>query len=67
MKGPDIEEELQKGKKAIKTLGGKISKVDSFELPNTDIKRTILIVDKVEKTPAKYPRKPGMPSKEPII
>ena len=67
MKGPDIEEELQKGKKAIKTLGGNISKVDSFELPNTDIGRTILIVDKVEKTPAKYPRKPGMPAKEPIV
>ena len=67
MKGPDIEEELEKGKKAIKILGGNISKVDSFELPNTDIKRTILIVDKVEKTPLRYPRKPGMPSKEPII
>ena len=67
MKGPDIEEETQNGKKAIKILGGNISKVDIFELPKTDIKRTILIVDKVEKTPSKYPRKPGMPSKEPII
>ena len=67
MKGPDIEGELQSGKKAIKVLGGNVSKVDSFELPNTDIKRTILIVDKVEKTPLKYPRKPGMPAKEPIV
>ena len=67
MKGPDIEEEIQNGKKAIRVLGGNISKVDSFELPNTDIKRTILIVDKVEKTGPKYPRKPGMPAKEPII
>lgn len=67
MKGPDIEEELENGKKAIKILGGKISKVDKFELPNTDIRRTILIVDKVEKTPSKYPRKPGIPAKEPIV
>lgn len=66
MKGPDIEAELQNGKRAIKILGGKISNVDCFELPNTDIKRTILIIDKVEKTPLKYPRKPGMPAKEPI-
>lgn len=66
MKGPDIKAELQNGKRAIKILGGKISKVDCFELPNTDIKRTILIIDKVEKTPQKYPRKPGMPAKEPI-
>ena len=67
MKGPDIEEEIQNGKKAIKILGGNISKTDSFELPNTDIKRTVLILDKVEKTPLKYPRKPGMPAKEPIV
>lgn len=66
MKGPDIEGELQNGKKAINILGGKISKVDRFELPKTDIKRTILIVDKVVNTPLKYPRKPGMPAKEPI-
>lgn len=67
MKGPDIEEEIQNGKKAIKILGGNISKIDSFELPNTDIRRTVLIVDKVEKTPLRYPRKPGMPAKEPIV
>lgn len=67
MKGPDIEEEIQNGKKAIKVLGGNISKVDSFELANTDIKRTVLIINKIEKTPSKYPRKPGIPSKEPIV
>ena len=67
MKGPDIEEEIQNGRKAIKVLGGNISKVDSFKLPYTDIKRTVLIVDKIEKTPTKYPRKPGMPAKEPIV
>ena len=67
MKGPDIEEEIQNGKRAIKILGGNISKVDTFELPNTDIKRTILIVDKVQNTSSKYPRKPGMPAKEPIV
>ena len=66
MKGPDIEEEIKNGKKAIKVLGGNIARIDSFKLPITDIKRTILIVDKVEKTPPKYPRKPGMPAKEPI-
>lgn len=67
MKGPDIEEELQKGEKSIKILGGNISKIDTFELPKTDIKRTILIVDKVQKTPLRYPRKPGLPAKEPIM
>ena len=66
MKGSEIEEELNNSKKAIKVLGGKILKVDEFTLPNSDIKRNIIVIKKVENTPAKYPRKPGIPAKEPI-
>ena len=66
MKGSSIEEELETSKKAINVLGGKVSNVFEFDLPKTDIKRNIVIVDKINKTPSKYPRKPGMPSKEPI-
>lgn len=67
MKGSEIEEELNNSKKAIEVLGGKILKVDEFTLPNSDIKRNIIIIKKQGKTPAKYPRKPGMPAKEPIL
>lgn len=67
MKGPNIEEEINGSKKAIEILGGKIEKVDEFNLPDTDIKRTIIVIRKVKNTPAKYPRKPGTPSKEPIV
>ena len=66
MKGSSIEEELETSKKAINVLGGKVSNVFEFDLPKTDIKRNIVIVDKINETPSKYPRKPGMPSKEPI-
>ena len=66
MKGSSIEEELETSKKAINVLGGKVSNVFEFDLPKTDIKRNLVIVDKINKTPSKYPRKPGMPSKEPI-
>lgn len=66
MKGSSVEEELETSKKAINVLGGKVSNVFEFDLPKTDIKRNIVIVDKINKTPSKYPRKPGMPSKEPI-
>ena len=66
MKGCAIEEELNNSKKAINVLGGKVTQVFEFNLPKTDIKRNIVLVDKVSKTPAKYPRKPGTPSKEPI-
>ena len=66
MKGSVIDEELNNSKKAINVLGGKTAQVFDFYLPKTDIKRNIVLIDKVSKTPAKYPRKPGTPSKEPI-
>lgn len=66
MKAQEIEEELQNSKKAIKTLGGEITKVEKFELPDSDIGRTIIIIEKEQQTPNKYPRKAGLPSKEPI-
>ena len=66
MKGPDVEEEVNAGKKAIDILGGTISNVYKFNLPNSDIGRTIVEITKVKNTNKKYPRKAGLPSKEPI-
>lgn len=66
MKGNDIKEEIINSKNAMNLLGGKIDKIDYFELPNTNISRNIIIIDKVKNTPNKYPRKAGLPSKEPL-
>ena len=66
MKGSEIEQELEDSKNAIKLLGGKINKIDNFYLPNSDMQRNIILIDKIEKTNSKYPRKPGTPTKEPI-
>lgn len=66
MKGSLIEEELENSKNAIKILGGKIEKVDEFNLPNSDISRNIVLIDKIKETPNKYPRKAGEPSKKPL-
>lgn len=66
MKGAEIKEELNESEKAIKTLGGKVEKVESFNLPQSDFSRNIIIIEKVKNTDKKYPRKPGTPSKEPI-
>ena len=66
MKGNEIEEELNNGKNAINILGGKIIKVDEFTLPNTDILRNVIIINKIKNTPNKYPRKAGIPAKEPL-
>lgn len=67
MKAGDIEEEIKEAKKAIKILGGKIEKIEKIVLPDTDIERNIVIIRKINQTPKAYPRKPGTPTKEPII
>lgn len=66
MKGSELKEEIQDSKKAIEILGGEISQIEEFNLPNSDIKRTIVIINKIKNTPMKYPRKAGTPAKEPI-
>ena len=66
MKGSDIEEELENGKNAIKVLGGKIDNIDEFLLPDSEMKRNIIIIRKEKETSNQYPRKAGTPAKEPI-
>lgn len=66
MKGSLIEDELENSKNAIKILGGQLEKVDEFELPDTDIKRNVVLISKIKDTPNKYPRKAGEPSKKPL-
>lgn len=66
LKGANGEEELNEGKTAISTLGGKVQKVDSFILPIENSERTIISIKKVKTTPKKFPRKPGIPSKKPL-
>lgn len=61
-----IEEEMNEGKHAVHILGGKIEEVVSFVLPGTDMERTILKIKKQKAAPKRYPRKAGLPSKEPI-
>ena len=66
MKASDVEEEINQAKNAINVLGGTIEKIEEFKLPESDIGRTIIIINKQKQTPNKYPRKAGTPSKEPI-
>ena len=65
-KSGKIEEELSQAKGAVKLLGGKIEEVVSFQLPKTDVERTLVKISKIENTSKKYPRKAGLPGKEPL-
>ena len=66
-KSEKLTEEIKEASKAIDVLGGRIENRIEFEIPGSDIYRNLLIVYKEKETPAKYPRKAGIPSKKPIL
>ena len=61
-----VDEEIVQSKKAVYVLGGEIGKVEKFNLPGSDMERALVMVEKKRSTPKKYPRKAGMPTKEPL-
>lgn len=65
-KSDKVSEEIESSGNAVKILGGSIKEKFEFVLPYTDISRTIVIVQKKKETPVKFPRKAGLPSKEPL-
>ncbi|MFG6118665.1 16S rRNA (guanine(527)-N(7))-methyltransferase RsmG [Thalassobacillus sp. B23F22_16] len=66
MKGPNLSEELEDAQLAIRTVGGEVAEVHTFELPEENSERNIALIEKRRKTPKKYPRKAGVPNKTPI-
>lgn len=65
-KSGKIEDELNTGKHAVFLLGGKLRETCIFNLPDNDMERSLVVIEKKEKTGKKYPRKAGLPSKEPL-
>ncbi len=66
MKGSEIDEELDEAKKAIKILGGNVKKKEIIKIPNSNIVHSLIIIEKIKKTPTKYPRTAGKPKKMPL-
>lgn len=65
-KSGEIDEELKSSEKAVSILGGKVEEIVKFQLPGTDIGRSFVKIHKIKETKKKYPRKAGMPTKEPL-
>ena len=65
-KSGKVEEELGQAKGALKLLGGKIEDTVSFCLPRDDGERCLVKIRKVENISKKYPRKAGVPGREPL-
>lgn len=65
-KAAEIEEEVEDAQEAIHILGGELTEVKKIVLPDTNIERSFVFINKIKNTPKAYPRKAGMASKEPI-
>jgi 16S rRNA (guanine527-N7)-methyltransferase len=62
----NIGQEIDKATKAIATLGGKFDQVKEIRLEELGDVRYLVVVDKIESTPEKYPRRSGVPKRRPI-
>ncbi|MNR66084.1 Ribosomal RNA small subunit methyltransferase G [compost metagenome] len=67
MKGSDPSEELNEAKYSLKELRGRLLKVEPFKLAVEESARHIILISKTGTTPAKYPRKAGIPAKSPLV
>ena len=67
MKAASASDELKDAKKALQLLGSDKSAEYTFLLPIENSERTLYVFSKIKSTPKRYPRKPGIPNKTPII
>jgi 16S rRNA (guanine527-N7)-methyltransferase len=65
-KGSGAQEEVQSAAHAFSLLGGRLRKVIPVELKGLAEARHLVVIDKVARTPERYPRRPGIPSKRPL-
>jgi 16S rRNA (guanine527-N7)-methyltransferase len=65
-KGESGPAEAQSAEQVMKLLGGKLKQLIPVNLPGVADDRYLVVADKVAATPPKYPRKPGIPAKQPL-
>ena len=66
-KSGKIEEEIKGAQKAFSLLGAEIEKVEQFTVPGTNLERSLVFLKKNRPVPKKYPRRAGLPGKEPLL
>jgi 16S rRNA (guanine527-N7)-methyltransferase len=66
-KGREPQEELAQSRLALETLGGSLHDVLPMTVPGLEAERSLLIVAKAAQTPAAYPRRAGIPERQPIL
>ena len=66
-KGGTAERESAESQSAITLLGGDTPSIAQVQLPKRDDAHYLVTIKKVADTPATYPRKPGRPTKRPLV
>ena len=67
MKGSTAFIEADDSGEALRVLGGELKDIIPIRLPEMEYDHQLVIVEKVKKTPGAYPRKPGTPTREPLM
>jgi 16S rRNA (guanine527-N7)-methyltransferase len=67
LKGPLSADELAEAQYALHTLGGEVAQDEAFALPEAGGQRQLLVIDKRRQTPKRYPRRAGLPNKQPLV
>jgi 16S rRNA (guanine527-N7)-methyltransferase len=65
-KSGNIDDELNDARSAIELLDSEIEEVEKYTLPDSDVQRSLVVIRKEKKLNRKYPRKAGMPAKQPL-
>lgn len=66
LKGAQFQQEAEEAKQAIGLLGGRLARIQPVKLPGIDDSRAVIYIKKVKPTIAAYPRRPGLPEKNPL-
>jgi len=66
MKGKTAHDEAESSAHALSVLGGRLSRIEAFQLPDVEETHYLVLVEKVATTPALYPRRPGLPTQQPL-
>lgn len=67
MKGAAAYDETSAAAKAIDALGGELSAIEEVRLPTLDNPRYLVVIDKVKPTPGRFPRRAGIPARQPLV
>ncbi|MCA9907746.1 MAG: 16S rRNA (guanine(527)-N(7))-methyltransferase RsmG [Anaerolineae bacterium] len=66
MKGKTAHSEVESSRHALTILGGRLDRIEAFQLPGVEETHYLVMVEKTAPTPTQYPRRSGLPSQQPL-